>query len=184
MSKPLCLVTAPVATRSGYGAHSRDICRALIETNKYDVRIQSVRWGTTPMNALEVDNPVHQEIEKRILIQATMEKQPDVHLHIVVPNEFQPIAKKNIGITAGIEHTVPPASWFDGINRMDLTILTSEFSKSGFAETTFDKVDNKTKKVVGIVKVEKPLDVLSKTILSSSFNIKVVPLGISTFFNR
>ena len=31
MSKPLCLVTAPVATRSGYGAHSRDICRALIK---------------------------------------------------------------------------------------------------------------------------------------------------------
>jgi len=158
--KPLVLVSAPVRTRSGYGNHSRDICQALIQSDKYDLRIQALRWGTTPMNALEVDNPVHQEIEKRILIQATMEKQPDVHLHIVVPNEFQPIAKKNIGITAGIEHTVPPASWFDGINRMDLTILTSEFSKSGFAETTFDKVDNKTKKVVGIVKVEKPLDVL------------------------
>ena len=158
--KPLVLVTAPVRTRSGYGNHARDICRALIESNKYDVRIQAVRWGTTPMNALEADNPHHQEIEKRILRQPTMEKQPDVHIHIVVPNEFTPIAKKNIGITAGIEHTIPPATWFDGINRMDLTILTSEFSKKGFEDTTFDKVDNKTKKVVGIVKAEKPLDVL------------------------
>ena len=34
--KPICLVTAPVATRSGYGAHSRDICRALIKLDKYD----------------------------------------------------------------------------------------------------------------------------------------------------
>ena len=31
MSKPLVLVTAPVETRSGYGNHSRDICRSLIE---------------------------------------------------------------------------------------------------------------------------------------------------------
>jgi glycosyltransferase involved in cell wall biosynthesis len=112
------------------------------------------------MNALEEDNPIHQEIEKRILRQPQMEKQPDVHIHIVVPNEFTPVAKKNIGITAGLETTIPPATWFDGINRMDLTILTSEFSKKGFEDTTFDKIDNNTKKVVGIVKVEKPLDVL------------------------
>ena len=45
MKKPLIVVTAPVQTRSGYGNHSRDICRALIEDDKYDVRIQSVRWG-------------------------------------------------------------------------------------------------------------------------------------------
>ena len=45
----IILVTAPVETRSGYGNHSRDICRALIESDKYDVKIQSVRWGTTPM---------------------------------------------------------------------------------------------------------------------------------------
>ena len=67
MSKPLVLVTAPVQTRSGYGNHSRDICRALIEDDKYDVRIQSVRWGSTPLNALEKDNPIHQEINKRIM---------------------------------------------------------------------------------------------------------------------
>ena len=39
MSKPVCLVTAPVATRSGYGAHSRDIVRALIKLDRYDVKI-------------------------------------------------------------------------------------------------------------------------------------------------
>ena len=50
--KPLCLVTAPVATRSGYGAHARDICRSLIKLDRYDVKIWPVRWGNTPMNAL------------------------------------------------------------------------------------------------------------------------------------
>ena len=160
MNKPMILVTAPVRTRSGYGNHSRDICRALIESNKYDVRIQAVRWGTTPMNALEEDNFIHQEIDKRILRQPNLERQPDVHLHIVVPNEFTPIAKKNIGITAGIEHTVPPANWIEGVNRMDLTILTSEWASDGFKSTSFDKVDNNQKKKVGELKLEKPTEVL------------------------
>ena len=70
MIKPLILVTAPVQTRSGYGNHARDICRALIESDKYDIAIQSVPWGNTPLNALEKDNPVHKEIEKRIFLQS------------------------------------------------------------------------------------------------------------------
>ena len=156
----MILVTAPVRTRSGYGNHSRDICRALIESNKYDVRIQAVRWGTTPMNALEEDNFIHQEIDKRILRQPNLEKQPDLHLHIVIPNEFQPIAKVNIGMTAGIEHTIPPANWVEGCNRMDKVIFTSEFSRESFANIQFDKLDNKTKKVQGQLKLEKPTDVL------------------------
>ena len=47
MSRPVVLVTAPVQTRSGYGNHSRDICTALIELDKYDVKINPVRWGST-----------------------------------------------------------------------------------------------------------------------------------------
>ena len=160
MIKPLILVTAPVETRSGYGNHSRDICQALIEMDKYDVRIQSVRWGSTPPNALEKDNPIHQEIDKRILRQPSMEKQPDLHLHIVIPNEFQPIAKINLGMTAGIEHTIPPASWVEGCNRMDKVIFTSEFSRDSFVDVVFDKLDNKTKQVEGQLKLEKPTDVL------------------------
>ena len=160
MSKPLVLVTAPVATRSGYGNHARDICRALIESDKYDVKIQSVRWGNTPPNALEKDNPHHNEIEKRILRTPSLKKQPDLHLHIVVPNEFQPIAKKNIGLTAGIEHTIPPAEWVEGCNRMDLNIFTSEFSKTGFENIKYDRRDQKTNQDLGVLKLEKPSEVL------------------------
>ena len=156
----MILVTAPIETRSGYGNHSRDICQALIETDKYDVRIQPVRWGSTPPTALEKDNPIHQEIDKRILRQPNLEKQPDLHLHIVIPNEFQPIAKVNVGITAGIEHTIPPGNWVEGCNRMDMTIFTSEFSRDCFKNVEFDKLDNNTKKVVGKLKLEKPTEVL------------------------
>ena len=158
--KPIVLVTAPVQTRSGYGNHARDICRALIESDKYDVRIQSVRWGSTPMNALEKDNTSHQEIYKRILKKPNIERQPELHLHIVIPNEFQTIAKKNIGVTAGIETTIPPAQWVEGCNRMDKVIFTSEFSKDSFEKIEYTKHDNKTGKDLGKLIVEKPMDVL------------------------
>jgi len=160
MIKPMILVTAPIETRSGYGNHARDICRALIESDKYEIRIQSVRWGNTPPNALEEGNPHHEEIAKRILRRPSLERQPDLHIHIVIPNEFQPIAKKNIGMTAGIEHTIPPAEWVDGCNRMDKVIFTSNFSQEGFANVSFDKLDNNTKQKVGELKLEKPSDVL------------------------
>ena len=55
--KPLVLVTAPVGTRSGYGSHSRDICRSLIAMDKFDVKIWPVRWGSTPQNVLSEANP-------------------------------------------------------------------------------------------------------------------------------
>jgi len=160
MSKPLVLVTAPVATRSGYGNHSRDICRALIESDKYDVKINPVRWGNTPMNALEDKNPHHLEIYKRLLQESRMDRQPDLHIHIVIPNEFQTIGKKNIGITAGIEHTLPPGQWLEGCNRMDMTIFTSEFSKNSFENVEFTRVDKKTQQEIGKLRMNKPSDVL------------------------
>ena len=65
--KPMVLVTAPVGTRSGYGAHSRDICRSLIALDKYDVRIWPVRWGNTPQNALSEQNEEDKPIIQRLL---------------------------------------------------------------------------------------------------------------------
>ena len=96
MSKPVCLVTAPVATRSGYGAHSRDICRALIKLDRYDVKIWPVRWGSTPMNALHQDDENDKIIIDRLLSSPELPKQPEIHVHIVIPIEFTPLAKYNI----------------------------------------------------------------------------------------
>ena len=79
MKKPVCLVTAPVATRSGYGAHARDICRALIELDRFDVKIWGVRWGNTPMNALNDEDPNDKIIIDRLLAAPSLDK-PYVHL--------------------------------------------------------------------------------------------------------
>ena len=156
----MVLVTAPVGTRSGYGAHSRDICRSLIELDKYDVRIWPVRWGSTPQNALSEDNPQDLPIIKRLLKSPEVERQPEVHIHIVVPNEFNALGKYNIGITAGIETTVCPAYWIEGLNRMNLNIVPAKFVKDTIEKTSFDKFDEKTKKKIGRVVSEKPVEVL------------------------
>ena len=43
--------------------------------------------------------------------------------------EFTPIAKYNVGITAGIENTAPKAEWIQGMNRMNMNIVPSKFVK-------------------------------------------------------
>jgi len=158
--KPIMVVTAPVGTRSGYGAHSRDICRSLIDLDKFDVRIWPVRWGNTPQNALSEQNPQDLPIIKRLLQKPEIERQPDIHVHIVVPNEFQPIAKYNIGITAGIETTAVPPAWLDGLNKMDLNIVPAKFVKHTIENTKFDKHHETTKEKIGELKSTKPVEVL------------------------
>ena len=160
MKKPVVLVTAPVATRSGYGAHSRDIIRSLINIGKYDVKIWPVKWGSTPMNALNDQDPNDKPIIERLLSNPTLPNKPDVHVHIVVPNEFSPIGKYNIGITAGLECTACPPSWLEGMNRMDLNIVPSTFVKNTMENVSFDIQDENTKKIKGQLKNTKPIEVL------------------------
>ena len=48
MSKPVFVISCPIDTYSGYGARSRDIVKAIIELDKYDVKVLPQRWGATP----------------------------------------------------------------------------------------------------------------------------------------
>ena len=160
MSKPVCLVTAPVATRSGYGAHSRDIVRSLIELDRYDVKIWSVRWGNCPMNALTADDPNDKMIIDRLLQKPELPNQPEISISILVPNEFQPVAKYNIGITAGLECSVVPPAWIEGMNRMNMNIVPSNFVSDVFKTCVFDVKDDKTQQIKGQLKYEKPIEVL------------------------
>ena len=158
--KPVCLVTAPVATRSGYGAHSRDICRALIKLDKYDVKILSVRWGSCPMNALHKDDPNDMMIIERLLDGPKLPNQPELHIHIVIPNEFQQFGKYNIGVTAGLEMTACPHEWIEGMNRMNMNIVPSNFVKEIMSSCTFEIRDDNSQEVKGILKSENPIEVL------------------------
>ena len=158
--KPLMLITGPVATRSGYGSHARDLVRSLVAMDKFDIRINSLRWGNCPMNALNEQDPNDKIIVDRIMKDGNLDRQPDVHIQISVPNEFNPLAKYNIGVTAGIETTAPKPEWIDGLNRMNMNIVPSQFTKKVFKDVSYEKVDEKTNQKIGVLKLSKPMEVL------------------------
>jgi glycosyltransferase involved in cell wall biosynthesis len=158
--KPLLFISCPLETMSGYGARSRDIVRAILKYDKYDVRVLSQRWGNTAYNALDLNNPDDKILYDLIWREQQLPKQPDIWIQITVPNEFQNVGKYNIGITAGIETTVCDPSWIEGLNRMDLTLVSSNHTKKVFEDSTFEKRDQKTNQVLGVIKLEKPVDVL------------------------
>tara|TARA_Y100001938_G_scaffold150428_1_gene241287 strand:+ start:1567 stop:2901 length:1335 start_codon:yes stop_codon:yes gene_type:complete len=158
--KPLVLVTAPIATRSGYGSHSRDIVHSLIDMDKFEIKIMSVRWGNTSMNALDETNERDKRIIDRLMSEPRLPRKPDIHIHIVVPNEFMVNATYNIGITAGIESTVIHQTWLEGCNRMDLIIVPSEFTKQGIQNTGYTRHDQATGQKGPDLKLETPIEVL------------------------
>ena len=158
--KPLVFISCPIDTFSGYGARSRDIALAIIKSDKYNVKILPQRWGATPFGFLQQDNPDHKLMMDCIWQQPQLPKQPDCWIQITVPNEFQAVGKFNIGITAGIETTICAPQWIDGINRMDLTLVSSEHAKKVFQGSTFEEKNNQTGQVIRKITLEKPIEVL------------------------
>ena len=169
MSKPLLLLMCPVNTVSGYGHRSVDIALSLINSDKYDVKIWPTRWGSTPQNALNIQDPEHKKILDRCLDSPNLPKQPEVFVQITVPNEFQRLGKYNIGITAGIETTMASAPWIEGCNNMDLILTSSEHSKKVFMDSQYHKMDKNTNQPVGIIKLEKPIEVLFEGVDPSTY---------------
>jgi glycosyltransferase involved in cell wall biosynthesis len=157
--KPLFIISCPFDTYSGYGARSRDLVKAIIETDKYEVKLLSQRWGATPFGFCDA-NPEWSFLMNHALNSPQLPKQPEIWMQITVPNEFQPIGKFNIGCTAGIESNICPGDWIEGINRMDLTLTSSEHSKKVFLDSTFEKRNKETNALEGEVKLEKPVEVL------------------------
>ena len=153
--KPVCLVSCPIDTFSGYGHRSRDFVRSLIEAkgDEWDVKIAPQKWGNTPWGFLDKDDPL-----KTRFINGEMQK-PEIWIQITIPSEFQKIGSFNIGITAGIESTVPPPSFIQGMNNMDLNLVSSQFTKDTFQQVRFNQND-KQGNPVGEIKLEKPIEVL------------------------
>ena len=159
--KPLFFISCPIDTYSGYGARSRDIVKALLKSDKYDIKIMPQRWGSTPFGFLQADNPEHKQILDCCWNQPQLPRQPDVWMQITVPNEFQAVGKFNIGVTAGIETTVCDPSWLEGLNRMNLNLVSSEHAKNVFINSIFEQRDkNQNNQVVGEVRLNKPVEVL------------------------
>jgi len=170
MNKPLLVFQAPIATRSGYGDHSRDILKSLFELDKFDIKIVPTRWGNTPQDQINPQTEFGQKILQNIVTK--VDKQIDVFIQVSVANEFRRVGKYNIGITAGVETTLAPQDFIQGSNQMDLIITPSKFTKDVLEKTKYTQVDKRTQKQVGEIKVEKPIEVLFEGVDTTIFNGK------------
>jgi glycosyltransferase involved in cell wall biosynthesis len=158
MNKPTLIYQAPIATRSGYGDHARDVLYSLRALDKFDIKIISTRWGNTPMDALRYENEFHRWIFENVI--GGFSEKPDVFVQVSVPNEFQPRGVFNIGITAGIETTQCAADWVIGSNNMDLVIVPSEHSKKSIADIVYNQADKNTGQVLAQHKFNKQIEVV------------------------
>jgi hypothetical protein len=158
MNKPVFVISSPYDTYSGYGARARDIIRAIINLDKYDVKLMPQRWGATAWGFCN-DNPEWSFLHNYKLENA-LTSSPDIWMQITIPNEFQPVGKYNIGVTAGIESDLCRAEWIEGLNRMNVTWVSSNFAKQTFENTKYEKRNKQTNVIEGYVQLEKPIEVV------------------------
>lgn len=125
------VIASPVATQSGYGHHAREVINNIIEQrgSEWDIKLVSLPWGNTPMTY-----PISADIHRRI-IPLPLTTQPDIWIQISVPNELQSVGKYNVGVTAGTEGDICPKEWIDNLNKMQLVIVPSQFTKTVFENT-------------------------------------------------
>jgi hypothetical protein len=157
--KPVFVISCPIDTYSGYGARSRDIVKAIIKTDKYDVKILPQRWGATPWGFIGDHKNEWGFLQSHILTEPKLTQQPEIWAQITIPNEFAPVGKYNIGITAGIETTAVKGEWIEGCNKMNLVITSSEFAKKTFESMNYE-VKNPQGQLQGHLKLTTPIEVI------------------------
>ena len=170
MNKPILVFQSPIATRSGYGDHSRDILKSLFELEMYDIKVVPTKWGNTPQDQIDSKTEFGKRVLQNIVTQ--LDRKPDVFIQVSVANEFKKVGKYNIGITAGVETTLAPQDFITGGNNMDLIITPSQFTKDVLIKSSYNRVDKVTKQKVGELKVEKPVEVLFEGVNTEIFNGK------------
>ena len=165
--KPICVVSCPIDTFSGYGARSRDFVKSLIQLKdkEWDIKIMPQRWGETPWNYLSSDDP----LRKRFI--EGLDKQPDIWIQITIPSEFQSVGNHfNIGVSAGIETNIYPGEFLEGNNKMNLNLVSSNHSKNVILNSIFEKRDKDTDQLLGNLKNEKPIEVLFEGLDLEKYN--------------
>ena len=167
--RPNLVFCAPIETVSGYGSHARDILLSLIEMDKFNIKVISINWGDTPMNALDKNNPEH-KMMLDLILDGPMQEQPDVWMQCTIPNEFQKVGKYNIGITAGVETDIASGEWVEGCNRMDLIIVPSKHSKYVFENSKYEKRDKNSHNLIGSTEITVPIEVLHEGIRTEIYN--------------
>ena len=125
------IVRGPALSQSGYGEHCRSVLNSLKETD-HDLYLVNVGWGETGW--------VYEDTEERKWIDSLIIKTAqagkvdfDLSIQVQLPVEWQSLANKNIGVTAGVETTSAPDSWKKACQNMDAVITPSQHSANSLS---------------------------------------------------
>ena len=155
------VVRAPVLTRSGYGEHGRFVLRALrSREDLFDIYVVPITWGQTGWIA--EDNEERRWMDEKIkktVDYTSQGGQFDMSIQVTIPNEWDPMAPINIGVTAGIESTKVASIWLEKAAIMDKIIVVSEHAKWGFDNTVYHGQNRDTGQPMTL-KCEVPIDVV------------------------
>ena len=168
------VIRGPLITQSGYGVHSRQVAKWLVEKSKskqIDLTCQCVNWGNTQWKLNENDDDgLIGEIMRH---SKSVNHKFDISFQIQLPNEWDTnLGAFNVGITAGVETDVCNPAWINAINSMDIVIVPSEFTKktfmnSGLVTTPIKVIPESFIDEVLLDEVEDPFD------FSASFNFLI-----------
>ena len=169
------LLRGPLLTRSGYGVHARQVARWLFDKGEdVSVTCELLPWGVTPWitDVDACDGLVGQMLQSSV--SSDKPKFYDISVQVQLPNEWNPfLAAFNVGITAGVETDTCNPDWVNCVNRMQLVIVPSEFTKQTFI--------NSGKVTTSIVVVP---EAFPDTMLAANLPAtRTDKLGLTTAFN-
>lgn len=146
MDNKKVLVRGPALTQSGYGEHTRFVLRSLrLQEPELDIHVLPTGWGATGW--LSTDNEERRWIDRAVEKASHHMSQQlpyDISVQVTIPNEWQPMAAVNIGVTAGIESNKVSPVWLEKANAMDKIITISEHSKNGFVNVQYEGTNSQT----------------------------------------
>lgn len=149
MKNKRVLIKGPFFTNTGYGNHARQVYHCLKNIKNIDIKIQATRWGIFE-SEYDKDNFDYDEL-KKACVNNKSTINFDISYQVMLPEEWDTnLAKKNVGVTAGIESTFCLESWLKYINQMDSVIVPSEHAKKSILNS-FKRFNVKKKTPISII---------------------------------
>jgi glycosyltransferase involved in cell wall biosynthesis len=126
--KKKVVVKGPVLTQSGYGVHSRQVAKWLLDQPQIEVKFMATPWGDTPWI---LDKNSNDGLVAKIMNNTVgPEYKADVSFQIQLPNEWDSkLATENVGITAAVETDRSNPEWVSACNNMSVVVFPSEHAK-------------------------------------------------------
>ena len=143
------LVRGPILSRSGYGEQARFALRSLREyEDRFDIYLAPTGWGKLSWTWEDTEERrwIDSLVEKTAIFEGQTRQVPsvqkyDISLQVTIPNEWEKVARVNIGYTAGIETDRTSAVWIQKCLDMDKIIVVSNHAKDVFYNTRYTAKD-------------------------------------------